>query len=96
MRSGQRRGTWERRAWHGAHYLSYTGTHGGTLTGDAGYAAAISDGYYQVIAYNGVDTPPADTVIAHALQTSTRYRLAQIVPNTGAFGNVPYYVWVRR
>lgn len=76
--------------------LSYTDTHGGTLTGDAGYAAAISDGYYQVIAYNGVDTPPVDAVIAHALQTSTRYRLAQIVPSTGAFGNVPYYIWVRR
>lgn len=78
------------------YVIFYTDSHGETLTGDAGFAAAIRDGYYQVIVYNGVDTPPVDAVIAHALQTSSLYRLAQIVPSTGDFANVPYYIWVRR
>ena len=76
--------------------ISYTDSHGRTLTGDAGFAAAISDGYYQVIAYNGAATPQVDEVISRALQTSSTYRLAQIVPSTGDFASVPYYIWIRR
>ena len=76
------------------YFIAYTDKQGQTLTGTAGYQAAIRDGYFRVVCYNGQVTPPVDNVLAHALQASPDYRLAASIPN----GNdtVTYYVWVRR
>jgi hypothetical protein len=64
-----------------------------SLTGDAGFDAAIKAGYFQVVAYNYQTTPGTDAVIARALTQSPHYRLANVISN----GNdtVRQYIWVR-
>jgi hypothetical protein len=76
------------------YYISYTDKQGQTLTGTAGYVAAIRDGYFRVVCYNGQVTPPVDSALAHALETSPHYRLAASIPNGDH--SVTYYLWVRR
>jgi hypothetical protein len=78
------------------YVISYTDSRGQTLTGNAGFVAAIRDGYFRVIAYNGVTTPATDAVIAHALQVSSSYRLAKIVLSDSSYGRIPCYIWVKR
>jgi hypothetical protein len=75
------------------YFIAYTEPSGQVLTGNAGYAAAIKAGYFQVVGYNFQTTPSVDSVLAHALETSPFYRLAAAIPN----GNktVTQYVWVR-
>lgn len=76
--------------------IAYTDSRGQTLTGTPGFVAAIRDGYFQVVAYNGAVTPGVDAAVAHALQNSRSYRLAKIVLFQGAFAHAPYYIWVKR
>jgi hypothetical protein len=78
------------------YVISYTDSQGQTLTGNAGFVAAIRDGYFRVIAYNGVTTPATDAVIAHALQVSSSYRLAKVVLSDSSYGRIPCYIWVKR
>jgi hypothetical protein len=75
------------------YFIAYTEPSGQVLTGNAGYAAAIKAGYFQVVGYNFQTTPSVDSVLAHALETSPFYRLAAAIPN----GNktVTQYIWVR-
>jgi hypothetical protein len=77
-------------------FIAYTDSHGQALTGTPGYVAAIRDGYFQVVAYNGTVTPAVDGAVARALQTSGAYRLARIVLSKGTFAQAPYYIWVKR
>jgi len=65
-----------------------------TLGGNAGYAAAIKDGYFKVVAYSGQVTPAVDNVLARALRSDPDYRLARQITNGN--GTVLYYIWVRR
>lgn len=76
--------------------IAYTDSRGQTLTGTPGFVAAIRDGYFRVVAYNGAVTPGVDAAVAHALQNSRSYRLAKIVLFQGAFAHAPYYIWVKR
>jgi 4-amino-4-deoxy-L-arabinose transferase-like glycosyltransferase len=64
-----------------------------SLTGNAGYEAAIKAGYFQVVAYNYQTTPGTDAVIAHALAQSPHYRLANVISNGN--NTVRQYIWVR-
>jgi hypothetical protein len=74
-------------------FIAYTEPSGQVLSGNAGYAAAIKAGYFQVVSYNFQTTPSVDTVLARALQTSPFYRLASAIPN--GTHTVIQYVWVR-
>src|SRR5262249_52229502 len=74
------------------YYIAYYDTkQRKMLTGDAGYAAAIKAGYFQIVAYNYQTTPGTDAAIARALAQSPYYRLANVISN----GNdtVRQYVW---
>ena len=76
------------------YFISYTDRQGQTLTGSAGYVAAIKAGYFKVVAYNGEVTPALDNVLATALRADPDYRLASTVPSSNHNG--VYYVWVKR
>lgn len=76
--------------------ITYADAKGQTLTGDAGFAAAIRGGYFHAIAYNGITTPATDRVIARALQANGSYRLANVVLTNSSYGRIPYYIWVKR
>ena len=69
---------------------------GTILTGNAGFQAAIEQGYFNVVAYNFAETASTDTVLANALESSSDYRLAAQVPGTTADRNWIYYIWVKK
>lgn len=75
------------------YYIGYLNKRGQYLTGDAGYVAAIRDGYFEVIAFNYQTTPAVDAVIARTLITSPDYRLAAVIPNGD--DTVRQYIWVK-
>lgn len=76
-------------------YIAYTNSKGQTLTGPAGFTAAVQGGYFQIIAYNNDVTLAADGSLAKALQASHSYYLAAKVNLSDAFGPVVYDVWVK-
>jgi 4-amino-4-deoxy-L-arabinose transferase-like glycosyltransferase len=75
--------------------ISYTDPQGRTLTGTAGFAAAVRDGYFQVIVYNDTVTPALDRMLARELLTDPSYRLAAAIPEADFAGRGFYYVWVK-
>jgi 4-amino-4-deoxy-L-arabinose transferase-like glycosyltransferase len=75
--------------------ISYTDSRGQTLTGNAGFAAALRAGFFRVVAYDGDVTSAADTVIARTLESSRSYRLAEVVALSDSAGPVRYYIWVK-
>ena len=76
-------------------YISYTDKKGQTFYGVPGFQAAIKDGYFQVVAYNGTVTPGIDGVIAQELKTSGKYYLAAQIDLTDVYGPVDYSIWVK-
>jgi 4-amino-4-deoxy-L-arabinose transferase-like glycosyltransferase len=74
--------------------ITYTGPQGQTLTGTAGFTAAIRNGYFNVIVYNNTVTPALDHVLAGLLEADPSYRLAATIPANDAAGNGFYYIWV--
>jgi hypothetical protein len=75
--------------------ITYIDSRGQTLTGNAGFQAAIRAGFFRVVAYDGDVTPAADAVIAKALQSSRAYRLATVVREDDSAGPLQFYVWVK-
>jgi Dolichyl-phosphate-mannose-protein mannosyltransferase len=75
--------------------ITYVDSKGQTLTGNAGFAAAIRAGFFREVAYSGDVTPATDAVIASALKSSPSYQLAEVVHMTDSSGPVDYYVWVK-
>jgi 4-amino-4-deoxy-L-arabinose transferase-like glycosyltransferase len=76
-------------------FIVYKDKKGQTLTGPAGFTAAVQDGYFQVIAYNDTVTLAADGALAKALKASRSYYLAATVNLSDSFGPVRYYIWVK-
>jgi 4-amino-4-deoxy-L-arabinose transferase-like glycosyltransferase len=77
------------------YYLAFTAPGGQQLTGTPAYLAAIRAGYFKVIAYNFSFTPQLDKALAAALELSSKYRLAAVVPESAAYAHDTAYVWVR-
>ena len=75
--------------------ITYIDSRGQTLTGNAGFQAAIRAGFFQIVAYDGGTTPAADAVIAQALRSTRDYGLASVVPEHDSAGQVDFYVWVK-
>jgi hypothetical protein len=75
--------------------ITYVDSRGQTLTGNAGFQAAIRAGFFQIVAYDGGTTPAADAVIAQALRSTRDYGLASVVPEHDSAGQVDFYVWVK-
>lgn len=82
------------RQFNSTYEIVYVTKQGQTLTGNAGFAAAVRGGYFQVIAYNNDVTPGADAALSGALKSSPYYRLAAKVPITDVYGDSYYYIWV--
>jgi hypothetical protein len=76
------------------YYISYTGQNGITMHGDAGFEAAVRQGYFHVIAYDDTVTVPLDNILARMLKADSSYRLAAALPNSDGIGT--YYIWVKR
>jgi hypothetical protein len=76
-------------------FIVYKDKKGQTLTGPAGFTAAVQDGYFQVIAYNNTVTLAADGSLAKALEASRAYYMAAKVNLSDSLGPVTYYIWVK-
>jgi hypothetical protein len=78
-----------------AFYFGYTDKNGNFVTGDAAYADAIQDGYFQVIAYDFSADPATEESIAEDLYHAPNYRMVARIPVV-TWGYPSYaYVWVR-
>ena len=75
--------------------IVYINKKGQTLTGPAGFTAAVQDGYFQVIAYNNTVTQAVDGSLAKALNASHAYYLAAKVNLSDSLGPLTYYIWVK-
>jgi 4-amino-4-deoxy-L-arabinose transferase-like glycosyltransferase len=75
--------------------ITYIGPQGQTLTGTAGFTAAVRNGYFNVIVYNNTVTPALDRLLAGLLESDPSYRLAATVPESDAAGHGFYYIWVK-
>jgi hypothetical protein len=78
------------------YYIAYVNKQKQVITGPAGFTAAVQGGYFQVIAYNDDVTIAADGALAAALKKSPDYRLAKVVHLNDSFGEVNYYIWVKK
>jgi Dolichyl-phosphate-mannose-protein mannosyltransferase len=76
--------------------IYYVDPKGQTLTGDAGFEAAITNDYFQVVAYEGSVTPAVDNILASELAKNPDYRLAAEVPDNTPDHIGKYYVWVKK
>jgi hypothetical protein len=76
--------------------IYYVDPKGQTLTGDAGFEAAITNDYFQVVAYEGNVTPGVDNILASELAKNPDYRLAAEVPDNTPDHIGKYYVWVKK
>jgi Dolichyl-phosphate-mannose-protein mannosyltransferase len=76
-------------------FIVYTNKKDQTLTGPAGFTAAVQDGYFQVIAYSNSVTLAADGALAKALKASRSYYLASKVNLSDSLGPVIYDIWVK-
>ena len=76
--------------------IYYVDPKGQTLTGDAGFEAAITNDYFQVVAYEGAITPAVDNILASELKKNPDYRLAAEVPDNTPDHIGKYYVWVKK
>jgi hypothetical protein len=74
------------------YFIGYVNSQGQTLTGEAGYVAAIKAGYFRVVSYNYLTTPGVDKVLASTLESDPSYKLEAVIPNTT--DSVFQYVWV--
>lgn len=83
------------RQFYSTFYISYVNKKGVTLTGPAGYTAALDAGYFQTVAYYYQVTPDVDGVIAKALSTSHSYYLAAEIGINDSYGPGDYFVWVK-
>jgi Dolichyl-phosphate-mannose-protein mannosyltransferase len=76
--------------------IYYVDPKGQTLTGNAGFEAAITNDYFQVVAYEGNVTPGVDNILASELAKNPDYRLAAEVPDNTPDHIGMYYVWVKK
>jgi len=74
-------------------YIGYVDSKGEQLTGDAGYIAAIKEGYFNVVTYNYQATPAVDGTLAQTLAADPDYSLAAVI--TSANNGVRQYLWVK-
>jgi hypothetical protein len=83
------------RQFYSTFYISYVNKKGVTLTGPAGYTAALDAGYFQTVAYYYQVTSDMDGVLAKALSTGHSYYLAAEIGINDSYGSGDYFVWVK-
>jgi hypothetical protein len=76
--------------------ITYQDPDGQILTGNPGFAAAVRNGYFKIIAYDDTVTPATDAVIAQAIKQSGDYYEAKVLHLSDSAGPVNYYIWVKR
>lgn len=76
--------------------IDYQNKSGQVLTGIPGYEAAVKDGYFQMIVYDGSTTPAVAQALTTTLNSDSAYQLAAAIPESDAYGTSTYYVWVKK
>jgi hypothetical protein len=74
--------------------LSIVTKQGQRLTGDAAFKYTVRQGWYQIVAYDGVSTPATDRLLRQYM-VGAPYTLKKVV-SASNHGNIyNYYVWVK-
>jgi Dolichyl-phosphate-mannose-protein mannosyltransferase len=77
------------------YFFAFSPARGHALAGAPAYLAAIKAGYFKLIEYDSTFTPALDKELAAALETSSKYRLAEVVTESAAHARATAYIWVR-
>jgi hypothetical protein len=89
--------------WTSTYFIAYTDRRGRRLSGDAGYRAAVEDGYFDVVVLDPLGGR-VDRTLARQLRGDAGYRLLAALPYRRSTGSafyrvryVPgtYQIWVR-
>jgi hypothetical protein len=81
--------------WTSLFYLSYT-RNGRQLTGQPAYSAAIHDGYFDLIVFDGVTAPQLSEPLSRQLRADPDYRLIARLPFHMTSGSGAYEIWSRQ
>jgi hypothetical protein len=74
--------------------LSVVTKQGKRLSGDGAFKYTVRQGWYQIVAYNGVSTPATDRLLRRYM-VGAPYTLKKVV-SASSHGNIyNYYVWVK-
>ncbi|RCG31677.1 phospholipid carrier-dependent glycosyltransferase [Sphaerisporangium album] len=81
--------------WTSTYAIAYTNREGERLSGEAGFRAAIADGYFDVIVLDRTVTKALDDRLYELLRKSPKYRLRTTVPFRNSNGTGTYRIWVK-
>jgi len=81
--------------WTSTYSINYLDRSGGQLSGERGYRAALSDGYFDVIVLNWTVTKELDDTLAKELRANNKYRMLGRIPFRTSYGKGYYAIWVK-
>ncbi len=81
--------------WTNTYGIGYMNPKGVMEHGNAGYQAAVENGYFDLIVLDGITTPATDKVISAAILSGGKYRLIARLPFTTVSGPGAYQVFVK-
>jgi hypothetical protein len=81
--------------WTSTYAIDYIDRNGQRLSGERGYRAALSEGYFDVIVFNWISTKELDKTLATQLRTNQEYRMLGKVPYRTSYGDGHYEIWVK-
>lgn len=81
--------------WVSTYFIDYTDDSGERLSGEQGYRAALSDGYFDVIVLDWTVTKELDDALARQLSTNDKYRMLGRLPFKTSYGEGYYEIWIK-
>jgi hypothetical protein len=80
--------------WTSTYTIEYIDRSGERLSGEQGYSAALSDGYFDVVVLDWTVTKELDKAIVRQLRTNDKYRMLGRLPYQTSYGKGYYEIWV--
>jgi hypothetical protein len=82
--------------WISPYYFEYTDKQGHFYQGPEAYVRAVNDGYFDLIELNFGATAELDKRIAHYIETSHKYDLIDLIPQSDSYGSGYFFIWRKR
>ncbi|MFI9784738.1 ArnT family glycosyltransferase [Kitasatospora sp. NPDC051984] len=80
--------------WTSTYTISYQTKDKKVVTGEAGFKAALTDGYFDVVVFDKTVTGALDEKLVKQLRAEGKYRLLVSIPYHNTYGSGFYQVWI--
>ncbi|WP_081952004.1 ArnT family glycosyltransferase [Kitasatospora phosalacinea] len=80
--------------WTSTYTITYQTKDKKVLTGEAGFKAALTDSYFDVVVLDRTVTGALDDKLTKQLRSEGKYRLLVSIPYHNSYGNGFYQVWI--